>query len=357
MARRRTLHVLVVTGAAALAGPHAATAHPLSVSYAHLVVQQHDIAAVIRLPLDDVDLLLRLDRDVDGTISNGEIEAARDRVQAYVDRHLSVAADVVPLSHDRPRLTIWRDPAGAQYLEFAARFSAGAVVDRISIRSDLLTDLYMSHKTLGQVSLAGRNETFVFELGRIYEGRVRETRVWTTALSFVRLGVEHIFTGYDHILFLFGLLLIGTTLRSLVAIVTSFTVAHSITLALAALGVVTPIPWTIEAAIALSIAYIGFENVFARNPKYRWKITFLFGLVHGFGFAAVLRDLNPSHSSIAISLFGFNAGVELGQIAIVGLMYPILRWVTQSPYRVPVVRFASTAIALVGLVWFYQRIP
>jgi hydrogenase/urease accessory protein HupE len=181
--------------------------------------------------------------------------------------------------------------------------------------------------------------------------------VWSTAFSFVRLGVEHIFTGYDHILFLFGLLLIGTTLRSLVAIVTSFTVAHSITLALATLGVVTPVPWTIEAAIALSIAYIGVENIFSRDPKHRWKITFLFGLVHGFGFAAVLRDLNLARSSVASSLFGFNAGVEIGQVAIVCLMYPVLRWLTRSPYRVPVVRFASSAIALVGLIWFYQRIP
>jgi hypothetical protein len=134
-------------------------------------------------------------------------------------------------------------------------------------------------------------------------------------------------------------------------------VAHSTTLALATLGVVTPVPWTIEAAIASSIAYIGVENIFSRDPKHRWKITFLFGLVHGFGFAAVLRDLNLARSSVASSLFGFNAGVEIGQITIVCLMYPVLRWLTRSPYRVPVVRVASSAIALVGLIWFYQRIP
>jgi hydrogenase/urease accessory protein HupE len=357
VARRPALGVLFATIVAGVAAPQAAAAHPFSVSYAQFVVHDRGVDAVLRVPLDDVDLLLRLDGDLDGTVSSSEIEAARDRIDGYLTRHLTVVADGATLTSRLSRLSTWRDPAGALYLESRATFPAAATMASLSIRSGLLTDLYPSHKTLGAVSLAGRSDTFVFETGQTYEGRVRGPGVWSTAFSFVRLGVEHIFTGYDHILFLFGLLLIGTTLRSLVAIVTSFTVAHSITLALATLGVVTPVPWTIEAAIALSIAYIGVENIFSRDPKHRWKITFLFGLVHGFGFAAVLRDLNLARSSVASSLFGFNAGVEIGQVAIVCLMYPVLRWLTRSPYRVPVVRFASSAIALVGLIWFYQRIP
>jgi hydrogenase/urease accessory protein HupE len=357
VARRPALNVLFATIVAGLAAPHTAAAHAFSVSYAQFAVQDRAVDAVVRLPLDDVDLLLRLDRDLDGTVSSSELETARDRIDAYLTRHLIIAADGTTLASHSSRLSTWRDPVGALYLESRATFPAAATIAAISIRSGLLTDLYPSHKTLGEVSLAGRSDTFVFESGRTYEGRVRGPGVWATAFSFVRLGVEHIFTGYDHIIFLFGLLLIGTTLRSLVAIVTSFTVAHSITLALATLGVVTPVPWTIEAAIALSIAYIGVENIVARDPKHRWKITFLFGLVHGFGFAAVLRDLNLVRSSVAGSLFGFNAGVEIGQVTIVSLMYPVLRWLTRSPYRVLVVRLASSAIALVGLIWFYQRIP
>jgi hydrogenase/urease accessory protein HupE len=355
--RRRTRYVPVAAVAALLALPHVLSAHPLSVSYARFAVDPRTVEAVVRLPLDDVDLLLRLDRDLDGTVSDAEIVASRDRIQNYLAKHLHVAANGSTLTPGVARTATWRDPAGALYLETRAAFTSPADIDRIAIATDFLTELYPAHKTLGEIALAGRSETFVFEGAHGYEGRLAATPTWGTAWSFVRLGIEHIFTGYDHILFLFGLLLIGTTLRSLVAIVTSFTVAHSTTLALATLGVVTPIPWTIEAAIALSIVYIGFENVFARDPKYRWKITFLFGLVHGFGFAAVLRDLNLPHSSIAISLFGFNVGVEVGQIAIVSLMYPLLRWLTRSPYRLPVVRFASSAIALVGLIWFYQRIP
>ena len=356
-ARRRALFVAVAAVAAVLSLPDAVSAHAFSVSYARFAVDHRTVDAVVRLPLDDVDLLLRLDRDLDGTVSQPEIDAARDRVQEYVGRHLHVAADGTALTSRIARVTTWRDPAGALYLEAAAAFTSPADIGTLDITSDLLTELYPAHKTLGEIALAGRSDTFVFERARAYQGRLTATSLWETAWSFVRLGIEHIFTGYDHILFLFGLLLIGTTLRSLIGIVTSFTVAHSLTLALATLGVVTPIPWMVEAGIALSVAYIGFENLFVRDPKYRWKITFVFGLIHGFGFAAVLRDMHLVRSSVAISLFAFNAGVELGQIAIVSLMYPVIRWLTHTPIRLPVVRFASSAIAAMGLIWFYQRIP
>jgi hypothetical protein len=142
-----------------------------------------------------------------------------------------------------------------------------------------------------------------------------------------------------------------------VAIVTSFTVAHSATLALATLGIVQPVPWMIEAAIALSIAYIGFENLLVRNPRYRWKITFLFGLVHGFGFATILRDMQLPRAGLVVSLFSFNIGVEIGQIAIVGLMYPVVIAASRTRHRLLITRVASGAIAMVGLLWFYQRIP
>jgi len=356
-ARRRTLAVLIAAGVAVLASPPITTAHPLSVSYARFTVDHRTVAAVVRLPLDDIDLLLRLDRDLDGTVSQTEIDAAGDRIQEYVARHVHVSADDTALTLGPARATTWRDPAGALYLEAAGAFTSVAEIETLDITSDFLTELYPGHKTLGEVALAGRSDTFVFERGSAYQGRLGGPGVWATAWSFVRLGIEHIFTGYDHILFLFGLLLIGTTLRSLIGIVTSFTVAHSLTLALATLGIVTPVPWMVEAGIALSIAYIGFENLFVRDPQYRWKITFVFGLIHGFGFAAVLRDMHLAQSSVAISLFAFNAGVELGQIAIVGLMYPVIRWLTRTPYRAPVVRFASGAIAAMGLIWFYQRIP
>jgi hydrogenase/urease accessory protein HupE len=333
-------------------------AHALSVSYARFTIANRGIDGVIRLPLDDVDLLLRLDRDLDGKVSGSELEAARSVLQSYLGKHLRVDIDGAAAAPAITRLATWRDPNGFEYLEISCAAVSDRPIRRLSIRTDFLTELYPSHKTLGQLQFAGRTDEFVFERGRTFEARIGiAARVWRTAGSFLRLGIEHIFTGYDHILFLFGLLLVGNGLKNLIAVVTSFTVAHSVTLGVATLGLIRPVPWTVEAAIALSIAYIGIENLFVNAPKYRWKVSFAFGLVHGFGFAAVLRDMHLPRSGLAASLFSFNLGVEIGQVAIVGAMYPVLLLLARTPYRVPVTRLASAIIAAVGLFWFYQRIP
>jgi hydrogenase/urease accessory protein HupE len=344
-------------GLVVLVAAASASAHPLSVSYAQYTIHDTHITVVVRLPMDDVDLLLRVDRDLDGRISAPEIEAARDRLQAYAEKHLHIRSDDVALTAGRAGIREWRDPAGAEYVELSFEYGSPSRIGRVSIRSDFLTDLYSGHKTLGDIRAAGRSdEQFVFEPSRVYELRAPAGATWRTAASFIRLGIEHIFTGYDHILFLFGLLVIGTGLRNLVAIVTSFTVAHSMTLAVATLGVVQPVPWMIEAAIALSIAYIGFENLLVQNPRYRWKITFVFGLVHGFGFATVLREMHLPRAGLVVSLFSFNAGVEIGQIAIVSVMYPVLLAIARTSYRVPISRIVSSAIAVIGLFWFCQRV-
>jgi len=124
----------------------------------------------------------------------------------------------------------------------------------------------------------------------------------------VWMGVQHIVTGYDHLAFLLGLLLLGGRVRTLVAILTAFTVAHSITLALAVLRVVSLSPGFVEPAIALSIAYVGVENLFVTDARKRWRITFPFGLLHGFGFAGALTALDLPRAQLPSALFGFNLG-------------------------------------------------
>ncbi|MEO7597450.1 MAG: HupE/UreJ family protein, partial [Opitutus sp.] len=146
--------------------------------------------------------------------------------------------------------------------------------------------------------------------------------------SFLRLGVTHIWTGYDHLLFLFGLLIVCRTLRTVVAIISCFTVAHSLTLALATFDLATLSPRWVEPAIAASIVFVGLENLWRRGaePRGRMLVTFCFGLVHGFGFANVLRGLGVGSGGrgIALPLFTFNLGVELGQIAVASLVLPIM---------------------------------
>ena len=140
--------------------------------------------------------------------------------------------------------------------------------------------------------------------------------------AFVKLGIAHIFLGYDHIVFLFALIVIGGRLGQLVKIVTAFTAGHSLTLILAALQVVVLPSRLIEGSIALTIAYVAFDNFFAATTAHRWVLTFCFGLVHGFGFANVLREMHLPASGLVPTLLSFNAGVEIGQVVIAAVLFP-----------------------------------
>ena len=181
-----------------------------------------------------------------------------------------------------------------------------------------------------------------------------------TFWGFIKLGVEHIWTGYDHLLFLFALLVVCRSFRSIVGIVSCFTVAHSLTLALATLEVVTLPSRLVEAAIAASIVFVGVENLLRRGeePPGRWALTFAFGLVHGFGFASVLRDLGVGRGGdgIAMPLFTFNLGVEIGQIAIAAIVLPIVWQLRKRPSfvkrGVPVL---SVLVATAGMYWLLER--
>ena len=175
--------------------------------------------------------------------------------------------------------------------------------------------------------------------------------------GFFRLGVEHILTGYDHLLFLLALLLRGGRFLSLLKIITAFTVAHSITLALAVLGVVTIPGRIIEPAIAASIVWVALENLLRRDaPSQRWLVSFVFGLVHGFGFASAIEPLALPPARLALALLGFNLGVEAGQALVVALLLPLLLWMRGRSWEPRVVRAASLGVAAVGLGWVVQRV-
>jgi len=181
-----------------------------------------------------------------------------------------------------------------------------------------------------------------------------------TFWGFLALGLTHIWTGYDHLLFLFGLLVVCRSFRSIVGIISCFTVAHSITLALATLKIVSIPSSIVEPMIAASIIYVGVENLVRRGaePRGRWALTFAFGLIHGFGFASVLRELGiGSHGrGLALPLFTFNLGVELGQVSIALLVLPIVWRLRKNPsFVLRGVPVLSGFVALAGLYWFLER--
>jgi hydrogenase/urease accessory protein HupE len=179
--------------------------------------------------------------------------------------------------------------------------------------------------------------------------------------DFLQLGIAHIWTGYDHLLFLFGLLVVCGSFRSMVVIITSFTVAHSVTLALATWNIVQLPSRLVEPMIAASILFVGVENLVRRGaePRGRWALTFVFGLAHGFGFANVLRDLGVGSNghSIAMPLFSFNLGVEIGQVTIAAIVLPVVWRLRRNPAFVRRgVPILSGFVAAAGLYWLIERI-
>jgi len=177
-------------------------------------------------------------------------------------------------------------------------------------------------------------------------------------LRFLVLGIEHILTGYDHLAFLLALLIAGGSLRHNAKIITSFTVAHSLTLALATLGLVNISPAIIEPLIAVSIVFVGLENLFKRHLAARWLVTFSFGLIHGLGFAATLRELGIGTlgARVALPLLSFNLGVELAQISIAALVLPLVWRLEKRPaFALKHAPALSLLITFAGIYWFLTR--
>jgi len=186
-------------------------------------------------------------------------------------------------------------------------------------------------------------------------------------LRFIGTGIHHIFIGIDHVCFVIGLVLLGGSFRGLLRVVTSFTIAHSITLALAVLGMVSLPSRIVEPLIAISITGIAIDNILQlrradTNVDTAWKhrvgVTFAFGLLHGFGFAGALGSLDLSGLPLATGLIGFNLGVELGQLIIVLCCAPLIAFIVKKyPVQGRTLRISgSIAIGLAGLFWFIQRI-
>jgi hydrogenase/urease accessory protein HupE len=336
--------------------PATAIAHILSVSYSHLELVPDGLESVYRLPLDDMDLLLLLDQDLDEHVSATELENARDTIANFIADRSAVNMNGRLITPELTTITVWQDKEDFPYLEVRVHYYVAAEVNQLEVTYRFLTELYPDHRTLAEFSVGGDKLQFVSQHENTWSWQRDADTSWSNIAGFVLFGMEHIFSGYDHLLFLLGLLLVGRGLKNLVRIVTAFTVAHSVTLALATLGIVQPAGWFIEAAIALSIVYVGVENLLVREVRHRWRIAFVFGLVHGFGFAGLLREMNMGQAGLLVSLLTFNAGVEIGQVLIVALAWPLLHGLQKSSYRLHVIRLLSVAITVFGLIWFVERV-
>ena len=345
--------------------PRIASAHQVGLSRGDYKIDGATLTAELVFARREVLSLVRsMDENGDGAIAATEIQHAREALgRAVVDR-VSVRAGegVCPGTLDDAFL-VEEDGFSLRIV-----YRCPAAPRAVRVRLELLDELPYGHRHVARADAgAGPVEHVLFGANRELgiaglpggEAPVAKKSEHEGAgfFGFFRMGIEHILFGYDHLVFLFGLVLVGGRLRALLLVVTAFTVAHSITLGLAVLGVWAPSGRIVEPIIALSVAYVGIENQLVKDAEKRWRITFPFGLVHGFGFAGALGEISLPRPEIPKALLAFNLGVEAGQLAVLAVVLPLLvqaqkrKWLEKRG-----VKILSLGIAALGLVWFVLRI-
>lgn len=346
---RRVRHALVwsLVVLAVVLGAPSAWSHPQGISSAEIVVEAARVRYDLALSVHD---LTAADTDDDGTLTHEEILDYYPVLKRRFARGLVVESggEACPLTlgdfEIKPRRAVVFHLRGA---------CDGTRPIRLVNRLMQLSGGRGYNIT--KVRFPGGVEEYVFTRNHVEVVVGNAPGLLVVLQRFVMLGIEHIATGYDHVLFLLALLIVGGGVRTLIGIVTSFTLAHSITLALAVLDVVVLPSGPVEAAIAASIVWVAAENLLFDRAHGRWRITFAFGLVHGFGFASILRALQLPTDALLVSLLSFNLGVELGQVAIVLLAYPFIAIVQRVRYRRAIVVAVSLATLVLALVWLVER--
>lgn len=336
-----------------------AYAHPVPFSYIDVRVQPATVEMTVVVHTFDVanDLKIQppeklLERDTLNAQGSAMIKLVQDR--------LTLAADGATLGNPtwsapeavRDRQSI-RLRASFALAQPAGRIDVGTLMFPYDPQHKTFVNVYENGAVTAQAILDNNRTTFEYFAGTRHGVRA-------VLQKFVPAGVHHILLGPDHLLFLVGLLLLGGTPKQLLLVVTAFTIAHSITLSLAALGMVIPPANAIEPAIALSIVYVGADNllVSAGGRDTRTWIAFAFGLIHGFGFANVLREMDLPSRALGWTLFSFNVGVEIGQLVFVVLIASLFTWIrSRSDVAGRRLAFAGSIIVmLTGTFWFVQRV-
>jgi hypothetical protein len=350
-----------------------ASAHISSSGFLVIHVQGHALSGSLEIAIRDVELAVGVDANHDGKITWGELRATETKLARYVAQHLALSAQgsECPLTF-QPLQVNERVDGNYAWLPFTAQCTA--TPEKLSIRYSLMDDLDPSHR--GLLTLTSGNTAQTGVLGGKEDPTtsfmVDEPSRWRACVEYLQAGIEHIWSGIDHLLFLISLLLPAVLSRarghwepvpsarpaflSILKVVTAFTLAHSITLTLAALDVVRLPSRLTESVIAASIIVAALNNIFPVVTESRARIAFAFGLLHGFGFASVLADMGLPNGARLLSLLAFNLGIEAGQLAVVLAVMPIVYHLRAGRlYRNTVLPWGSAAIAGLALVWLVQR--
>lgn len=334
-----------------------AFAHAGSYGFAKIVSDGDSVKISLLIDSLSITEFPGVDTNHDEIVDQDELKNAYGKViRPYIEKGLIVKNNgrILPMTHvaqSVPQLAM---------IQIDLLFKDSAKIGTVSILYNLFLERSENKHTNVATfqSLDGKSFEYIFSKDKnLWTGTFGQAPgFFDTARQFIQLGLKHILTGYDHILFLLALLLVKMNFRSMVTVVTSFTFAHSITLMLAAFDVVSPPSHFVEATIALTICYVALENLFSRDHQHRWALTLAFGLVHGFGFAGVLQEIGLPKNHELTALLTFNLGVELGQLLIVVCIYPMLRKVENFYWWPKTVQIASILVGLAGTYWFVMRV-
>ena len=352
-----------------------AFAHKPSDSYLTLDVDGPVVHVRWDIAIRDLDYALDLDGDGNGKISWRELREHQPEISSYALGRLTIrgAGEAPCAASADPKTFAVAEHSDGTYavLRFDAR--CAEAVTNLGLDYRLFFDVDPQHRGIIRIDATGMSRTHTvskndhaprFDLADA--GRMRQLG------SIVRQGIIHIWTGYDHVLFLLALLLpsvlrregkvwhpvpkLRPALIDVLRIVTAFTIAHSITLSLAALGIVTLPSRLVESAIAASVVLAAANNLYPILRQDRWMAAFLLGLMHGFGFSSTLMDLDLPRSNLVLTLFGFNAGVEIGQVTIVAVFVPLAYIARRHVmYRRAGLIAGSVLIAILATIWFVER--
>lgn len=349
-----------------------AYAHKPSDSYLVIGVNQGLIQGQWDIALRDLDYAIGLDADANNAITWQEVLNKQQDINAYAFARLQLknGADICPIVPNKTLIDHHTDGAYA-VIQFSA--NCKDAINTLNVHYTLFADIDPSHRGLLRLDYKGATKTSIFGPENALQSFLLGNPDWLTEFkNYVVEGMWHIWKGYDHILFLISLLLpavlvreankwqpspsFKSTLIDVIKVVTAFTIAHSITLTLATLHVVSlPSRW-VEAAIAASVVVAALNNIYPSILKQRWMAAFAFGLIHGFGFAAVLSDLGLQNSALIIALVGFNLGVEIGQIGILSIYLPI-SYAIRKTWFYKTMFFYTGSIIIIGIagIWFTER--
>ncbi len=350
-----------------------AQAHKMSDGFLALQVEGKHIAGQWDIALHDLDHAIKLDLDNDKNITPAELDKRRNAVYVYAITRLLIASDQQPCPIQPSDLSINARSDG-DYAALKLAADCPNEPKALTVGYQLFFDLDPLHRGNLRLKHGERIDTAIFSPAnsRIEFTPAQPTSHWIALRNFMNEGIWHIWIGYDHVLFLLSLLLPAAMVREgknwratvsfstafweVFKIVAAFTIAHSITLSLAVLGYVSlPSRW-IESVIAASVAIAALNNIYPIFLKRRILLAFGFGLVHGLGIASVLLDMALPLSQRLLSLVGFNLGVEVGQVAIVGVALPLITYFSRYPFYTPLVlESGSACIACIALYWLVER--